>query len=226
MGLLCRWVAGNSDVSPLLPHPVKYPPGRTFYSPPDVRILPRVRILIVDNNDSFTRNLEQLLATVSGERPLVMNVADFARKGPGLADFLVISPGPGHPREYACYTQFLLSTELPVLGVCLGMQLMNQVYGGSTAKLPGCVHGVTSPMHFGGQEHHVARYHSLYVERMAAEFTTLAALSQDILPGICHDIPMIIKHVDKPLLGYQFHPESFLSQTGEQFIDYALHTLY
>ena len=176
-----------------------------------------VRILIIDNNDSFTRNLEHLLATAT---PAQVAVEPYARLADGslalCADLLVLSPGPGHPADYPAHAR-ALDSGLPVLGICLGMQAMNEHFGGTTRRLPGCVHGKTEAIELGGRTLEVARYHSLFC----------ASLGQDLdLLAVNRDrVPMALRHRTRPLLGFQFHPESFLTQEGGYLVAYALHAL-
>lgn len=175
-----------------------------------------MKLLLVDNEDSFTRNLEHLLATATGLDPVLMAYADFTPSDAWEAGLLVISPGPGHPSEYPKY-QPLFAQEaprLPVLGICLGMQIMNHALGGDVARLPGCFHGRAEAIDFMGQHVRVARYHSLYCSRLAPGLILDAATDQGV--------PMAVHHQDRPLVGYQFHPESFLTEAPEAFILHAL----
>ena len=174
-----------------------------------------MRLLLVDNDDSFTRNLEHLLVRVTGAAPDVLRYGRFRPEAAKGYDCVVISPGPGHPLEYPAYGP-LLESGRPVLGVCLGMQVMHQHFGGEVTRLPGCVHGAVSLMELWGRRALAARYHSLYVSRMARGFEELAR---------CGDVPMACVHRTLPLLGFQFHPESFLTEYGPEFVHDALDRL-
>ena len=194
------------------PHPDRRPgldaEGPLGYQP-DMR-----RILLYDNNDSFTHNLEHLLAACTGADIVVRPYAEAGR--PGQADLVVISPGPGAPGEYPLYGP-LLDAGRPVLGICLGMQIINNHFGGRTGRLAGCVHGRAEHIDFLGQRVAVARYHSLAVTRLGKGLRVTARNDTGV--------PMALQHESLPLLGYQFHPESFLTKTGARFIEHALESL-
>lgn len=181
-----------------------------------------MRILLVDNDDSFTRNLEHLLAQEAEITPDVLPYADFRPELALDATLLVISPGPGHPREYSGYLPLFDPAQpelwrVPLLGVCLGMQIVNHAFGGEIAPLPGCVHGKTETIDFLGQAVRVARYHSLHVATPGTGVEVLAANAAGV--------PMAVRHQARACLGYQFHPESFLTASGGQFIRHAFATL-
>jgi len=230
-----------------------------------------MRILLADNHDSFTRNLEHLLVAATGCVPMVVpvdrleEVTDGWPHVPGETNpavrwnLLVISPGPGTPEEYPQYAPLLggeatrvarapcatdeggdarppavpaaassaapasppcaapCPVPVPVLGICLGLQIINAHFGGVTAPLPGCVHGKPDTLHYAGQVRTVARYHSLHLSAMGAGMRVLARNGQGAV--------MAARHECLPLLGYQFHPESFLTPDGVWWIRHALHAL-
>ena len=227
-----------------------------------------MRILLADNDDSFTRNLEHLLVAATGCVPMVVpvdrleEITDGWPHVPGEAnpaarwDLLVISPGPGTPEEYPQYAPLLggeatrvaraphatdegvdarppavpaaassaappppsrCPVPVPVLGICLGLQIINAHFGGVTAPLPGCVHGKPDTVQYAGQTRTVARYHSLHLSVMGAGMHVLARNGQGVV--------MAARHHSLPLLGYQFHPESFLTPDGVWWIRHALHAL-
>lgn len=233
-----------------------------------------MRILLADNHDSFTRNLEHLLVAATGCVPTVVPVDRLddvtahwphAHGDPDPAapatrwNLLVISPGPGTPEEYPQYEPLLggeatrvaraphatddgadarlparppteqpaapasppcalsCPVPVPVLGICLGLQIINAHFGGVTAPLPGCVHGKPDTLHYAGQVRTVARYHSLHLSAMGAGIRVLARNGQGAV--------MAARHAILPLLGYQFHPESFLTPDGVWWIRHALHAL-
>ncbi|MFH1913338.1 MAG: aminodeoxychorismate/anthranilate synthase component II [Pseudomonadota bacterium] len=173
-----------------------------------------MRILLVDNADSFTRNLEHLLtSTVPGSMVRVVAYVGLAQIDPAKYDLVVISPGPGRPDDYPAYAR-VFAAGGPVLGICLGMQLINQWRGGRTEMLPDCVHGRTEAIDWAGERCRVARYHSLHVTGVGRGLTVLA----------CNDAGVIMalgSRADR-LLGYQFHPESFMTPDGGIFIAHAL----
>ncbi len=172
-------------------------------------------ILLIDNYDSFTRNLEHLLAHCLRVAPSVVSYARMSQLDLNSADLIVISPGPGRPSEYPEYRR-LLSCDTPIIGICLGMQVLNELYGGATDRLKLCVHGKTGRIEFDGRHLDVARYHSLYANRVADCF--------DIIARSDDGVPMAIRHASKRQIGYQFHPESFMTEEGGVFIDYALYS--
>jgi len=171
-------------------------------------------ILLIDNNDSFTHNLEHLLATsVSGACVVVKPYARLATLDFSRFELIVISPGPGTPVEYPGYERVFASGK-PVLGICLGMQIMNEHRGGRTGRVQGCMHGKADRIVFNGTERVVARYHSLCVTQVGDGL--------DILSKNTDSVPMCLGSRRNRLLGYQFHPESFLTPDGGAFIDHAL----
>ena len=172
-----------------------------------------MKTLLIDNNDSFTYNLEHLLVRVTGIVPRVLPYSQLADHHIDSHDLAVISPGPKTPRAYPVYDR-LFASDIPILGVCLGMQIINEQFGGTTARLAGCYHGRADSIIFDGLPFQVARYHSLYADSVGEPLEVIAANAAGI--------PMAIRHRCRPILGYQFHPESFLTTSGEYFIEYAL----
>lgn len=173
-----------------------------------------MHILLIDNNDSFTRNLEHLL--VSAIEGAVVVVEPYDRLGEldlGAPDLIVVSPGPGTPKDYPGYERVFESGK-PVLGICLGMQILNEYRGGATGRLPGCVHGKTDTIQWQGRIETVARYHSLCVTQVGDGLNILAENGQAV--------PMCLGDEQSRVLGYQFHPESFLTAHGGAFIHDAL----
>ena len=172
-----------------------------------------MKILLIDNNDSFTCNLEHLLAITTKGKVKTIPYDELISEQPKGYDFTVISPGPGKPSEYPEYS-YLFAQNVPVLGICLGMQIINEFFGGKIAPLPGCVHGKTDIIKFLGRNYTVARYHSLYLSQVAD--------CLEVIATNMNGLPMAIRHKSRKILGYQFHPESFLTQDGEDFINHAL----
>lgn len=177
-----------------------------------------MRLLIVDHRDSFTYNLVDAFRGLGGE---VAVCPSPSLEGRGLGggwnwNALVFSPGPGRPEHYPQTTALLhrLPATLPVLGVCLGMQILNEWSGGATVHAPTLVHGKTSRVTHSGQGIFagldspctVARYHSLACQVRSADWE-IAAWSSD-------DVPMAIRHRSRPWWGLQFHPESFMTPEG------------
>ena len=176
-----------------------------------------MRIVLLDNNDSFTHNLEHLLVAATASVPEIIS---YNSNGESLAacpfeefDLIVISPGPGHPVEYDAYSRVFESGK-PVLGICMGMQIINHYFGGTTDRLPGCVHGKTDTLELDGEHKTIARYHSLYLSGIGDGLKVTATLSGT-------SIPMIVEHNTRPIMGLQFHPESFLTHQGNWYIHHA-----
>jgi anthranilate synthase component 2 len=176
-------------------------------------------ILMIDCYDSFTYNLVQELAALSGtEIRVVRNdeaeVADLLALRPQA---IVLSPGPGTPEQAGiCPELVRASGSIPLLGVCLGHQVIAQVHGARVVRAPEPVHGKTSEIHHdragvfeGAPEPMLAtRYHSLVVERdsVPAELMVTAWTADGLVMGL--------RHRSRPLHGIQFHPESYLTRHG------------
>ncbi len=183
-------------------------------------------LLMIDNYDSFTYNLVQMLR----QYPLEVKVfrsdrIDLARARALAPDYIVISPGPRDPAHAGISMPLIadMYQEVPILGVCLGLQCINEVFGGRTVRSPRPLHGMTSPVFHDGQGifHGVpspfsaARYHSLAVEPgkddPARDLVTTARSEENIIMGLSH------RHF--PLHGVQFHPESFLTRHGFTLVE-------
>ena len=181
-------------------------------------------ILVIDNYDSFTYNLVQYLGTLGATPEVWRNDAITVSKLRELPlDGLVISPGPGEPRDAGISEDAIrtLAGEVPILGVCLGHQGLGEVYGGKVVRAARLMHGKTSPiLHrgrglFAGLDNpfEATRYHSLIVER-------------ESLPDVLEVVAwtpdgeiMGLKHRDTETWGVQFHPESVLTRPGLRLIE-------
>ena len=184
-----------------------------------------MKTLFVDNYDSFTFNLVQALAkmgtAVQVRRNDDLSLAEVEKMCP---DRIVISPGPKRPEDAGMSCQIIerFGPRVPLLGVCLGMQCINEVFGGRTVKAPLCVHGKTSAVHHNGKglyegapnPFHGARYHSLVVDKVP-ECLQLEAWTEG-------GIPMGIRHISYPIVGVQFHPESFMTEPGDRILEHFL----
>jgi len=181
-------------------------------------------LLMIDNYDSFTYNLVQMFRihpiSVEVRRSDAITATEVRSLAP---DYLVIGPGPRDPDHAGCSCQLIaeFGPVIPTLGVCLGMQCLNEVRGGRTVRTSP-VHGKVSEIEHNGHglfaglpsPLRVARYHSLAVE------PTAAALAEclDITATTADGVIMGISHRDMPLHGVQFHPESFMTEHGAQLI--------
>lgn len=184
---------------------------RTRLHPEDQTLM---KILLIDNNDSFTCNLEHLLAgSIPDARIDKVNCARAGVVDPGRYSLAVISPGPGFPSDYSEYGN-IIDSGTPVLGICLGMQIINEHFRGTTVKLPGCYHGRAGKIVFEGRTRMVARYHSLCCAEIGSGLQVFARNSEQVV--------MALRHEKRPLVGYQFHPESFLTPEPEFYIHHAL----
>ncbi len=167
-------------------------------------------IAILDNRDSFVHNLEQLVGEFT---PVEVHRDHVPREARGI----VLSPGPGRPREFPVMQEVIREAEVPVLGVCLGHQAMAEAFGGRVAYAREVVHGKVSPVHHDGSglfrglpnPFPAARYHSLVVEEAPPGFLVNARGAGEI---------MGMRHPRRPLHGVQFHPESFLTPTGRDLV--------
>ncbi len=177
-------------------------------------------ILVVDNYDSFTYNLVQLLAALGAEVRVERNDALSAEQAIALKPAgIVISPGPGTPPQAGIskdVVRAVAEAGLPLLGVCLGHQAIAEVYGGTVGRAPAPVHGKTAEVHhddtglLAGMSNPftATRYHSLTVDEqtLPAEIEVTARTADGLV--------MALRHRDLPLFGVQFHPESVLTPEG------------
>ncbi|GHH34838.1 aminodeoxychorismate synthase component I [Lentzea cavernae] len=182
------------------------------------------RTLLVDNYDSYTFNLFQLIAEINGEEPTVVVNDDPALLDLRLEDFdnVVVSPGPGRPqnsRDIGLVGELLRRTTLPVLGVCLGHQIIGHLAGATVSAAPEPRHGHLAKVSHDGdplfagvpREFVAVRYHSLSVqEPLPAELVPIAWADDGVL--------MALRHRDLPQWGVQFHPESVASGYGREIL--------
>jgi len=180
-------------------------------------------ITVIDNYDSFTWNLVQLIEEVGGEEVRVVrndryDVAELLASRP---EAIVISPGPGTPARAGNVIETIRKAgDIPVLGICLGHQAIAEACGGRVIRGEVPVHGKASPVRHSGEglfrgcasPIQAARYHSLVVERQSLP----AGLRIDAETD--DEVVMAISHRSRPLFGIQFHPESFGTQTGALLI--------
>ncbi|HVY96478.1 MAG TPA: aminodeoxychorismate synthase component I [Solirubrobacterales bacterium] len=184
-----------------------------------------MRTLLIDNYDSFTFNLFQLLAEVNGREPLVVrnDEAEWEELAASGCDNVVISPGPGHPASAADFgvcAEAIRRSRLPLLGVCLGHQGIGAVHGAEVGAAPEPVHGrVAAVAHFGAPlfagipaEFGAVRYHSLCLRRPLPPALAELARSAD-------GVTMAIAHRSLPQWGVQFHPESIAAEHGRRLLE-------
>ena len=178
--------------------------------------------LLIDNYDSFTYNLWHYLSELGAEIQVVRNDALTVAEALALKpQGLIISPGPGTPAQSGITVPIVAAAgTLPVLGVCLGLQAIGEAFGGKVVRAPVPMHGKLSPVkHQGGGLFQglpnpvtVTRYHSLIVERssLPAELRITAETDDGIIMGL--------EHVERPIHGVQFHPESIASEAGKPLL--------
>jgi anthranilate synthase/aminodeoxychorismate synthase-like glutamine amidotransferase len=178
-------------------------------------------ILVIDNYDSFTFNLVQLLYTLGVEVKVARNdEIDVAGVNASGASHVVVSPGPCTPYEAGVSMAAIREARVPVFGVCLGHQSIGAVFGGRVIRAPAPIHGKTSPVRHVGtglfsrvsQGFQAGRYHSLVVEAstLPAELEPTAWSPDGLIMGL--------KHRELPVVGVQFHPESVLTPEGPMLV--------
>lgn len=181
-------------------------------------------LLVIDNYDSFTYNLVQMFNRYELDIKVFRSDRISLRQANIIdPDYILISPGPKNPSHAGISKDIIkhFYKTKPLLGVCLGMQCMNEVFNGETIKAPVPVHGKTSLVShnskglFRGmpEPFTAARYHSLVIKpnthQTDMEFT-----------AFCDDnLIMGLQHKSYPMCGVQFHPESFLTEKGQLLIE-------
>lgn len=182
-----------------------------------------VRMLLIDNYDSFTYNLVQAFAAQGADVMVYRNDEISVAAALQLAPtHLVISPGPGRPEDAGVSLDMIAAFQklVPLLGVCLGHQCLVQYFGGHIVRAERLMHGKTSMARHDGktifaglsQPLEVGRYHSL-----SAEHESLPDVLEVTAETERGEI-MAVRHRDLPLEGVQFHPESVLTPEGEQLM--------
>lgn len=178
-------------------------------------------LLVIDNYDSFTYNLVQMFTPFDlnilvsrSDKTTIQEIRDLD------PDYLLISPGPKDPAHAGISMETIRAFHetKPILGVCLGMQSMNEVFGGTTCRAPVPVHGKTDKITHKGagifkgmpSPFAAARYHSLIIEPNGDTLTPTAWNDEGIIMGV--ELPGL------PVYGVQFHPESFMTEKGTVLI--------
>jgi anthranilate synthase/aminodeoxychorismate synthase-like glutamine amidotransferase len=185
-------------------------------------------ILLIDNYDSFVYNLARYVQELGGE-PLVrrhdaIGVEEILSLAPS---HIIISPGPCSPAEAGISTDVVrrVGPHIPILGVCLGHQCIGAAYGAEIVRAGSPMHGKTSPIHHSGtglfaglpNPFTATRYHSLVIAPASVPPSLrITATSED------GEI-MAVQHVEHPVHGVQFHPESVLTEHGYRLLDHFLH---
>lgn len=186
-------------------------------------------ILMIDNYDSFTYNLVHYLAELGADVEVVRNdeisVAEAVAMKP---ERLVISPGPCSPAEAGISVPLIeaLKEQIPILGVCLGHQSIGEAFGGKIVRAKKVMHGKISPIYHTGvgvfdaipSPYEATRYHSLVIEQASLPACLEVTAWTQAEDGSVEEI-MGVRHVDLPIQGVQFHPESILSEHGHALLD-------
>ena len=174
-------------------------------------------ILLVDNYDSFTYNLAHLLQELGGEVSVLRNDALDAEEAERLRPtHLVVSPGPGRPREAGATLEIVkrLGPTTPTLGVCLGHQAIVEAFGGAVGQAQTLVHGKASTVEHNGH----GLFAGLPSRFEAGRYHSLAATSVpdclDVTARTDDGEVMAVRHRELPIDGIQFHPESVLTPLG------------
>jgi anthranilate synthase component 2 len=182
-------------------------------------------VLLIDNYDSFSYNLYQLIGSIDTDIKVVRNdeitVDEIKRLAP---DRLVISPGPGKPSDAGICVEAVrwLCSHIPILGICLGHQAIYEAFGGTVSYASKLMHGKSSQVTLDGDSVlfkglppviQAARYHSLAgVKSTLPEQLKITAWTED-------DEIMAVCHKEYPVYGLQFHPESILTSGGKTIIE-------
>ena len=179
--------------------------------------------IVIDNYDSFTYNLVQYIGEIDSDIIVYknndININQIVEMNP---DHIIISPGPGHPKDAGISIEIIQSLKgcFPIMGICLGHQAIGAAFGARIISADDVFHGKTSNIYH--NNHNIfrgipslftaTRYHSLIIDRnsLSDEFSIIAETSTGLIMGI--------KHIDYELYGLQFHPESILTDNGIKII--------
>ncbi|WP_265111902.1 anthranilate synthase component II [Halosolutus halophilus] len=208
-----------------------------------------VRVLFVDNYDSFTYNIVEYVSQQAGtETEVLKNTASLDDVRAVDPDAIVISPGPGHPkndRDVGVSMAVLreLSPDVPTLGVCLGLEAAVYEYGGSIGRAPAPIHGKASAVDHDGagvfegleQGFRAGRYHSLIATDVPGCFEVTATAEHGSAERSAADAAMAsqndetlvmgVRHREHPIECVQFHPESVLTAVGHDVIENFLESI-
>jgi len=184
----------------------------------------KMKILILDNYDSFTYNLVHMVEKITGNFPTVFRNDEISIEAVGNYDVIMLSPGPGIPNEAGILKDVIkrYAGIKPIFGVCLGLQAITEVFGGTIINLEDVFHGVATEMRITDKDAVIfkdvpetflaARYHSWAAtdEGFPEEIQVTARDEDGLIQAIQHKI--------FPISAVQFHPESILTDVGEQLL--------
>jgi anthranilate synthase component 2 len=182
-----------------------------------------MRLLVIDNYDSFTYNLVHYVGELGAEPMVFRNDKITLDEIEALApEAILLSPGPKTPSEAGVCLAVIdrFGATIPLLGVCLGHQAIGQAMGGDVVRAPALMHGKTSRINHNGRGifrglnsgFEATRYHSLIIERDTLPETLSVTASTD------DGLIMAVEHKTQPLYGVQFHPESIASENGHAIL--------
>ncbi len=181
-----------------------------------------MKILILDNYDSFTYNLLGLIRDEAGLEIDVIRNDEISIAEVAAYDRIILSPGPGLPADAGLMCEIILQYQhsKPIFGVCLGMQAIGEVFGGSLINLEEPQHGVATKIQHTNSKlfnsiptpFAVGRYHSWAVEKNSIPSELLITAIDD------EGVVMAIEHKTLPIAGVQFHPESILTEYGKRIL--------
>ena len=186
-----------------------------------------IKVVMIDNQDSFTFNLVDELKMQNCELKIFQNFVKVdvieSLYQNGEIDLLILSPGPGNPSQAGCCLELVerFKGKVVIAGICLGHQVIIQCLGGDIGQFSSVVHGKSSSITHNSQglfanlqsPMNVARYHSLSAQQVPAPLQITAE---------CDEIAMAVASEDLGLFGLQFHPESILTVHGQQIISNLL----
>jgi len=183
-----------------------------------------MKILVIDNYDSFTYNLVHMVENITGEYPAVFRNDEIEIEAINEYDLIILSPGPGIPDEAGILKEVIktYAATKPIFGVCLGLQAITEVFGGSLENLDSVFHGVATTMKVTNfdaviykdmpAEFEAARYHS-WIASLKNFPSELEITSVDEFGEI-----MSLQHKKYNISAVQYHPESILTPLGEQMV--------
>lgn len=181
-------------------------------------------ILLIDNYDSFTYNLVHYIEAISDYTVDVFRNNEILLEKVNDYEIIILSPGPGLPKDAGILKQVIemYASSKKILGVCLGMQAIGEVFGGKLKNLDTVYHGISTPIKVLEEnslifrnlptELHVGRYHSWVVDKENFP-TDLVITSVDE-----NEEPMSLRHKKHSVFGVQFHPESILTEHGKEIL--------
>ena len=182
-------------------------------------------ILLIDNYDSFSYNLYQLIGSVEPDIKVIRNDAHTIEEIEAMKpEAIILSPGPGKPEDAGVCIEVIkyFTGKLPIFGVCLGHQAICEAYGGTVSYAKELMHGKQSKVYQGGisplfrglgPEFKAARYHSLAAR--AEDFPESLKVTAESDDGEI----MALEHREYPVFGVQFHPESVMTPDGKKMIE-------